>query len=125
MTGKLVAVEPQAAKVGRLAAWSPAALLVVLLGHAALYGDWIIDDAGITFAYARNVADGHGFVAYPGEPAVEGFTNLLWLLGLLPWLALGWFDPVWTPKALGVGCAFVALLFVRRAIAVTHPRQRA
>lgn len=40
---------------------------VALAAHVVLYGDWIIDDAVIIFAYARNVAEGWGFIAYPGE----------------------------------------------------------
>ena len=32
----------------------------VAAGHASLYGRWEVDDAGITFAYARSVATGAG-----------------------------------------------------------------
>jgi arabinofuranosyltransferase len=39
-----------------------------------------IDDAYIFFVYARNLADGHGFVYNVGGEAVEGFTSLLWTL---------------------------------------------
>lgn len=39
-----------------------------------------IDDAFIFFVYARNLADGHGFVYNVGGEAVEGFTSLLWTL---------------------------------------------
>lgn len=38
------------------------------------------DDAYISFRYARNLADGYGFVWNIDEPPVEGFTNLLWVL---------------------------------------------
>ena len=40
-----------------LAVMVPAGLFV---WHATLYGSWEIDDAGITFAYARSVATGAG-----------------------------------------------------------------
>lgn len=40
---------------------------------------WLIDDAGISFAYARNLAEGHGLVAQPGAPRVEGFSNPAWV----------------------------------------------
>lgn len=39
-----------------------------------------IDDANIYFVYARNLADGHGFVYNIGGERVEGFTSLLWTL---------------------------------------------
>jgi arabinofuranosyltransferase len=39
-----------------------------------------IDDANIYFVYARNLANGHGFVFNVGGERVEGFTSLLWTL---------------------------------------------
>ncbi len=59
------------------------------------------EDAYISFRVARNVATGGGFSFNPGEPGVEGFSNLLWILllsaGYRVWpdlphlsLALGW-----------------------------------
>lgn len=39
-----------------------------------------IDDANIYFVYARNFANGHGFVFNVGGERVEGFTSLLWTL---------------------------------------------
>ena len=48
---------------------------------------WLIDDAGISFAYARNLANGAGFVSQPGRVPVEGFSNPLWTLLLCSWKA--------------------------------------
>lgn len=39
-----------------------------------------IDDANIYFTYAKNLAEGHGFVFNAGGERVEGFTSLLWVL---------------------------------------------
>jgi arabinofuranosyltransferase len=39
-----------------------------------------VDDANIYFTYAKNFAEGHGFVYNPGGEHVEGFTSLLWTL---------------------------------------------
>lgn len=72
--------------------------LLVLFAHALLFGDWIVDDAGITFAYARNLVAGHGLVSQPGLPPVEGFSNFLWLLAFVPTLLAGLFHPVIVPK---------------------------
>ncbi len=84
------------------------------LSGAALLGNWIIDDAGISFAYSRNLASGYGLVAQPGRVPVEGFSNFLWVLVLAPTFLLRIFDPIWTPKAL----AF--LLFALSLAAVEH-----
>ena len=40
----------------------------------------LFDDAMISMRYAHNFAHGSGLVWNPGEPPVEGFTNLLWTL---------------------------------------------
>jgi len=45
----------------------------------------LFEDAMISMRYARNLAEGHGFVWNVGEEPVEGFTNLLWVL----WMSVG------------------------------------
>ncbi len=60
--------------------------------HATLYGSWEIDDAGITFAYARSVATGAGPVLQPGQPPVEGYSDPAWLALLVVGRWLGLFD---------------------------------
>lgn len=40
--------------------------------------EWYIEDAAITFAYARNLMAGDGLVAFPGGERIEGFTNATW-----------------------------------------------
>lgn len=54
---------------------SLAALLALSRLNYPLTG---IDDANIYFVYARNLANGHGFVYNVGGERVEGFTSLLW-----------------------------------------------
>ncbi|QFU85352.1 hypothetical protein [Amycolatopsis sp. YIM 10] len=65
---------------------------VLVAAHGLLYGGWLIDDAAITFAYARNIADGAGPVLQPGGDAAEGFSNPSWLLILVLGKLLGLFD---------------------------------
>lgn len=60
--------------------------------HASLYGEWIEDDAGITFAYARSVTSGFGLVLQPGVGPVEGYSNPLWLALLALGRVIGLFD---------------------------------
>ncbi len=52
---------------------------------------WHVDDAGISYAYARNLADGLGFRAVQGGPLAEGFSNPAWTLLLTGavWLGVG------------------------------------
>src|SRR4051812_32359967 len=71
--------------------------VMFILGVLAL-GDWIIDDAGISFAYARNVAYLDGFVSQPGRPPVEGYSNFTWVMLLVPTFWLHVFHPVIVPK---------------------------
>jgi hypothetical protein len=83
--------------------------LVVFVVHAWPLRSWIIDDAGVSFAYARNLAMGHGLVSQPGVPPVEGFSNPLWTLLLAATMRLGMFHPLWTPKILSGALVGVAL----------------
>ena len=58
------------------------ALLAAFVAHLARFGAWVVDDAGISMAYAINLARGHGLVAQPGAAQVEAFSDPLWV-GLL------------------------------------------
>jgi hypothetical protein len=59
-------------------------LTVMALSCAWLYRDFAQDDAFITYRYARNIANGHGFVYNLGEPVLGTTTPLYTLtLGLL------------------------------------------
>lgn len=60
-------------------AWQLAALVLLALAVRALAGVTPIDDAYITFRYARNLVEGHGLVFNPGE-RVLGTTAPLWAL---------------------------------------------
>lgn len=55
---------------------APVVLGTLLIAALALaYGRWIVDDAGITFDFARSIALGHGPVAQPGGPVMEGYSD--------------------------------------------------
>jgi hypothetical protein len=72
---------------------------------------WLIDDAGISFAYARNLAAGAGFVSQPGKVPVEGFSNPLWTLMFVPNFWLSAAAPVWLAKFLGHLFSFGVFFF--------------
>ncbi len=90
--------------------------LVVYAACAAVLGSWVVDDAGISYAYARSVAGGHGFVSQPGRPPVEGFSSFLWVVLLVPTFWARVFDPVVTPKILGGLGALGAFAILQRTL---------
>ena len=91
-------------------AWSVLAILVVAVSLFAYFTrECFVDDAFIGFQYIENLLAGHGFVFHPGQPPVEGVTNIGWLLFLAP-VGCCWADIA----AKGVG---LALLLA--AIAIT------
>ena len=49
---------------------------------------FIADDAFISLRYARRLLDGHGLTWTDGQP-VEGYSNLLWVLGCVSSLHSG------------------------------------
>ncbi len=70
--------------------------------HALYFGTWVVDDAGITFAYARHLAQGYGLVSQPGMMPIEGYSNFTWVILLAPTMFLNVFDPVITPKLISI-----------------------
>jgi arabinofuranosyltransferase len=67
---------------------------VLFIAHALFYATLMdfdaVDDAYISFRYAYNAARGHGLTFNIGERRVEGYTNFLWTVMLIPcfWLRL-------------------------------------
>lgn len=91
-------------------------IFLLYLLHVLLFGGWIVDDAGISFVYARNLAAGHGLVSQPGLEPVEGYSNFLWVLLLAPFFSGGLFHPLLTPKLLSVALVGVAFLVFHRSL---------
>jgi hypothetical protein len=100
--------------------------------HATYYGQWIVDDAGLTFAYARSLATGAGPVLQPGAEPVEGYSNPAWVavLAVGRWLGLfdrgAWFgtsDIVLFPKVVALLCCFgiFAAMFTIATKVTRHP----
>ncbi len=129
--------------VGRLQAvrdalpeWLSPLLLLSAVYRLALLGlvSWVwlrglravwhftIDDAGISYAYAKHIAEGLGPVAVVGGPWVEGYSNPLWVFLLIPFQWLGLELPV-VAKWLGVFC-FSAAALLGGASLMVGPRRR-
>lgn len=71
-----------------------------LLFHGLLFAGSGVDDAYISYEYARNLLHGRGLVYRAGAPAVEGYSNFLWTVLHVPAAALP--DPIVYSKILGV-----------------------
>lgn len=85
-------------------------VFIIFCAHQYFYHETIIDEAFISFRYARNWAEGHGPVFNQGE-RVEGYTNFL----TVAVLALGFkfvphFDPLYFVKVIGVLSAIGQLI---------------
>lgn len=74
-------------------------------------GYWLVDDAFISFRYARNLADGAGLTWNAGVP-VEGYTNLLWVLLLTPFAFFG-VDLILPAAGLGLLFQLASLVLMR------------
>ena len=80
-----------------------AASVAGLVAHCLILARYTVDDAFISFRYARNLVDGHGLVFNPGE-RVEGYTNFLWTL--IHAIGLRWGgDPELLAKVLGIAAS--------------------
>ncbi len=55
------------------------ACIVGVVWHQFQFWGWYIEDAAISFAFARNWAWGEGLVAYPGGERLEGYSNFTWV----------------------------------------------
>lgn len=98
--------------------WLPVALpFLLFVLHSLLFRDWIIDDAGISFAYARNLAHGNGLVSQPGMNPVEGFSNFTWVLILSPFFLLKVFNPILTPKIISLVLVLGSFITVQKILA--------
>ena len=105
-------------------------LVIVALGlalfavQAILLRDWLVDDSGISFAYAINLAQGHGLVSQPGVAPVEGYSNPVWVALLAALSRSGAFALPLAPKIVSgafVAATYATLLALIDRVAV-HPR---
>ncbi len=98
------------------------AVVVLYLCHAALFLGGIMDDAYISFRYARNLLDGLGLVFNPGE-RVEGYTNFSWVMLSAASLALE-VPPTVTTPVVGALCGVLLVVCVARAGARLSRREQ-
>lgn len=98
--------------MGPMRSWATAVVLLGLIAVAAAMQTpvwhWLIEDSAISFAFSRNVVEGHGLVPFRGGERVEGFSNPLWVALLAVGVAAG-FDPFVAARWLGVGLLLVTV----------------
>ncbi len=70
-----------------------------------------LDDPFISYRYAQNLVAGHGLVWNVGEPPVEGYTNLGWVLLNAIAIRAG-FQPLLFSKLVGACCSIALLLLL-------------
>jgi hypothetical protein len=82
----------------------------------------LIDDAYITYQYARNLADGFGFVYLPDGEPTEGFTNLLWVVLLAPAFLLD-IDPLYYARGFSIILVLIGSYFLYATYKVIVPSE--
>lgn len=107
-----------------VASWVAAVTAVVLT--TVSLGSWIVDDAGISLAYARNLAQGYGLRPTRGADVLEGFSNPAWVALLGVARALG-APLIASAKVIGLaGTTAACALVLREARQLGHSaRERA
>jgi len=83
-------------------------LLFIML--SLLYYDFVLDDAFITYRYAKNLANNHGLVWNISEKPVEGYTSFLWVIINAAGIRLS-VDPVVCSKVVAVA-AGLAIIWI-------------
>jgi hypothetical protein len=95
---------------------------LILAGFAVIFALYLasafqffehVEDALISYTYARNAADGYGFVPNIGGERVEGFSNPLWVFLLIGGRLLG-VSPFVTSRVLGIALALGELALAYR-----------
>ena len=93
--------------------------MVIHLLHQLWFYEWYIEDAAITFSFAKYWVLGEGLVPFPGAERVEGYSNPTWMALIAFWYALG-VDPFASSKIMaaifGTACLPMAYLLAREAM---------
>lgn len=91
----------------------------VYIIHISYFKNWIVDDAGISISFSRNLAYGYGLVPQAGQCPIECYSNFTWVLLLSTFFLIHNFDIVLTPKivsAVLILATFVILFFILKKI---------
>ncbi len=121
------ALSKLSARLARLQAtdiWMLAPFLLLLAFNIARYFPFYSDDSLISLRYSQRLLAGQGLTWTSGTP-VEGYTNLLWVLGVAFLGKLG-MELVFASRVLGILCSAVcALALVRLPVRGNRAAQEA
>ena len=114
-------VSSDARRLSARAAWLAAAIFLLAVAARLLPGPRTIDDAFITYRYARNILEGSGFLYNPGEHVLGTTTPLYtFLMVIEASLAGGSTAPfahlAWLTNALADGLTCLLLLWLGRRL---------
>ncbi|MEW6041864.1 MAG: hypothetical protein AB1633_10110, partial [Elusimicrobiota bacterium] len=84
-------------------------IMSIALCMQIFFWHYTIDDAYISFRYARNLAFGNGLVWNANEERVEGYSNFLWTLIAVPLEMLG-LNTVVIMKIIGGICGIASIV---------------
>ncbi len=97
--------------------------IVLYVRMARPFLDFWVDDAGISFTFVRNIAEGYGSVAYPGGERVEGFSNPTWVALLVVAHKFGGDPFVWSQRlGMTFGVAMIMLMCLYAFMAAEERR---
>lgn len=102
-------------RAGVRSAFTVAALGTIGFGLISLlYYDFVLDDAFISYRYARNLAEAHTLAWNIGERPVEGFTSFMWVMLNAAAIIAG-ADPVIFSKAISAVSAVLVIWMLATA----------
>ena len=87
---------------------------VVAAHNYHVVGDFMLDDAFISFRYAENLVNGGGLTFNPGEERVEGYSNFLWVILMSGGYYFGVAPPLFS-RILGGAFGIALLLLLSQA----------
>lgn len=108
---------------GRQLALAVGLPLLIVICQAIFFWDFSIDDVGISWRYARHLADGHGLTWNLDGPPVEGYSNFLWVLMIAVPGAFG-MDIELASKILGALCASANIILFSLVLRRLFPESR-
>ncbi|MEZ4323298.1 MAG: hypothetical protein R3F61_37890 [Myxococcota bacterium] len=109
-----------AGRIPRLHLAALALAVAFAWAHSWFLVDWVVDDAAISMAYARNLVAGDGLVAMPGGERIEGYSNPLWvaILAVFELVGIGGMTAV---KLVSAGLFAVSAWLAYRLVEAERP----
>lgn len=92
--------------------------IAIFIPLALAYWPFKVDDAYISFVYAKNLVENHG-LTYNGI-VVEGYSNFLWTILMAPFIRLG-IDPLVAARIVSLLSACIILFITEKLLRRLNP----